>query len=76
MLQKINGWKTELALLGLLLLRVALKLDWIDRELYEWAILPLVGFGGLAIKHAIRKSGSATDAHARHGIPVGDNGQQ
>jgi len=72
----IDGWKTELALLGLIILRVALKLDWIDREVYDWALMPVVGFGGIALKHAIRKSGSVNDARARHGASVGGNGQQ
>jgi len=57
MFKKIDGWKTEIGLLVFVLLRVALKLDWIGQEFYDWAVLPVLGWCGISAKHAIKKAG-------------------
>ena len=56
MFKRIDGWKTEIGLALLVVLRVAFKLDWIEESTYDWLLTGLIGWTGFAYRSAIAKS--------------------
>lgn len=52
----IDGWKTELGLLAFATASILLKMEQITPEQFEWAMIPIAGWTGVAIKHAVKKS--------------------
>ena len=57
-LKLIDGWKTEIGLVAIAASFVALKMQWLSPEHFEWMLAGLGTWTGLSIKHAVRKSGS------------------
>jgi len=72
LLAKVDGWKTEIGLAGMLVLFVLRKLEVLDRGTFEWALAGLLGWTGWAVKHAIKKSGP--NSLTRIGRLMGGNG--
>ena len=55
-LKLLDGWKTEIGLVGIAAALIAFKFDALTPEQLQWILGALGTWTGIAIKHAIKKS--------------------